>query len=60
MTSEGSSQPQRAPWGHSQVAHRLFGFCAHCPDRDALAEVIAWRSWAVQRGVMAWPTTAAP
>jgi hypothetical protein len=47
--------PARAPLGHSAAAHFLFGFCLSCPGRDAAAEVVGWRTWAVTRGVMAWP-----
>lgn len=35
--------PYTAPPGHSHGAHRLFGWCAHCPGRNADMEVHAWR-----------------
>lgn len=34
-------------FGHSRSAHKLFGFCASCPDRTMREEVVAWRAWAV-------------
>lgn len=36
-----------APWGHSQVAHALLGWCAHCDGADAVDEAVAWRVFAV-------------
>ncbi|MFJ4627172.1 hypothetical protein [Streptomyces sp. NPDC088847] len=32
-----------APLGHSQGAHRLFGWCCHCRGHDPAEEVAAWR-----------------
>ncbi|MGW3971198.1 hypothetical protein ACWEFD_18100 [Streptomyces ardesiacus] len=32
-----------APWGHSSAAHRVLGWCSHCPDHDPAEEVVAWR-----------------
>lgn len=43
------SDPYTAPFGHSDSAHRLFGWCAHCPDRTPAQEVIAWRTREVER-----------
>ncbi|MFF3441891.1 hypothetical protein [Streptosporangium sp. NPDC002721] len=45
--STGAPTPESAPLGHSQSAHRLIGWCSHCPDRSAAQEVVAWRSWAI-------------
>jgi hypothetical protein len=33
-----------APLGHFTSAHEAFGWCCLCPDRDALAELLTWRS----------------
>ncbi|NEA42766.1 hypothetical protein [Streptomyces sp. SID11385] len=38
-----------APVGHSRAAHRVHGWCSHCPGRTAAEEVIAWRSEAADR-----------
>lgn len=32
-------------FGHSRAAHKLFGWCASCPDRTVRQEVDAWRGW---------------
>lgn len=32
-----------APLGHSISAHRVFGWCLHCPERGVAEEVAAWR-----------------
>lgn len=36
------------PIGHSDVAHRLLGWCSHCPDRDVAQECVAWRERALR------------
>lgn len=33
----------RALRGHSAAAHRVHGWCATCPGRDAAQETVAWR-----------------
>lgn len=40
---EPSTAQSRAPWGHSAAAHRVHGWCADCPGRDAAQEALAWR-----------------
>ncbi|WP_327594689.1 hypothetical protein [Streptomyces chartreusis] len=32
-----------ALWGHSSAAHRVHGWCADCPGRDAAQEAVEWR-----------------
>ncbi|MFD5788584.1 hypothetical protein ACFWH1_18420 [Streptomyces sp. NPDC127037] len=31
------------PLGHSIPAHRVLGWCSHCPDRSLAQEVAAWQ-----------------
>lgn len=31
------------PLGHSIPAHRVHGWCSHCPDRSLAEEVAAWQ-----------------
>ncbi|GAA2657589.1 hypothetical protein [Nonomuraea recticatena] len=50
MNDEPPAAPEPGdtlPLGHSESAHRLLGWCSHCPGRSAAAEVVAWRSWAI-------------
>ncbi|MFC8723756.1 hypothetical protein [Streptomyces bacillaris] len=32
-----------APMGHIRAAHRVLGWCALCPEKDSMDELLAWR-----------------
>lgn len=56
------ADPHTAPPGHSLAAHRVHGWCAVCPSRTALEELVEWRiheNARHQRAVDAEPTSAA-
>lgn len=36
--------PPSVPWGHSVAAHRVLGWCSHCPGHGPAEEVVAWRA----------------
>lgn len=38
-----TTEPRKAPLGHSIPAHRALGWCSHCPDRSLAEEVMAWQ-----------------
>ncbi|MFD3978261.1 hypothetical protein ACFWR6_06710 [Streptomyces griseus] len=31
------------PLGHIRAAHRVLGWCALCPEKDSMDELLAWR-----------------
>lgn len=43
--AEDNLAMDRRLFGHSRAAHRLFGWCASCPDRTMRQGVDAWRLW---------------
>ncbi|MER6828802.1 hypothetical protein ABT352_22670 [Streptosporangium sp. NPDC000563] len=45
--SGGLPGPAKPPLrGHSEAAHQLLGWCAHCEGRTEAQEATAWRGWA--------------
>lgn len=38
------SGTDRPPWGHSESAHEVLGWCSDCADRTAADEVLGWRN----------------
>jgi hypothetical protein len=38
-----TADPHATPLGHSIPAHRVHGWCSHCPDRSVAEEVAAWQ-----------------
>lgn len=48
MTDDNLEMDRRL-FGHSQAAHRLFGWCANCAGRTVRQELVAWRQWAFTR-----------
>ncbi|RPK58199.1 hypothetical protein EES44_24340 [Streptomyces sp. ADI96-15] len=45
----GDLPHRRVPLGHSIPAHRVLGWCSHCPDRSLAEEVAAWQLDAQER-----------
>ncbi|MFB7114498.1 hypothetical protein [Streptomyces sp. NPDC056291] len=54
------ADPQyRAPFGHSVSAHRVHGWCSHCPEHTPDEELIAWRTHERRRHMVAQQATEA-
>ncbi|MFB8347927.1 hypothetical protein [Streptomyces niveus] len=44
-----TADPHKVPLGHSIPAHRVHGWCSHCPDRSVAEELAAWQIDAQER-----------
>ncbi|GAA2948272.1 hypothetical protein ACFPN0_15220 [Kitasatospora cinereorecta] len=45
----GDLPRRKVPLGHSIPAHRVLGWCSHCPNRSLAEEVAAWQLDAQER-----------